>query len=147
MTIRRHRHYRMRCVLGVAAFVGLVAVPSSAGARPSAFKPAFAVSSAGSAFLTLSLTGSGFGPPGSRSFVRVLGVAGGGIVSLRLPSTAPDVVVWSDEHVVVNVPPDLRSARIGVETSSGRTTQVPADRYDFESFDTSEVLGTHSGPN
>ena len=116
MTIRRHRQYRMRCVLGVAAFVGLVAVPSSAGARPSAFKPAFAVSHAGSTFLTLSLTGSGFGPPGSLSFVRVLGVASGSIVSLRLPSTDPDVVAWSDEHVVVNVRPDLGSVRIGVET-------------------------------
>src|SRR5262245_8852211 len=88
-----------RCMLGVVTLVGLVAAPSSVAARPSAFTPAFAVSHVGSTFLTLSLTGSGFGQPGSGSFLRVTGVTGGTIVSLALPSTDPNVVIWSDEHM------------------------------------------------
>ncbi len=136
-----------RCMLAVVTLVGLVAAPSSATARPSVFTPAFAVSHAGSTFLTLSLTGTGFGRPGGGSFVRVVGVAGGTIVSLPLPSTDPNVVIWSDEHVVVNVRQDLSAARIGVETPSGTSSQVRADHYDFEAFDTSAALGIHTGPN
>ena len=147
MAIRRNRLCHARCLLGVVTLAGLVVAPPSATARPSAFKPAFVVSHAGSTFLALSLTGTGFGQPGGDSFVRVIGLAGGAIVSLRLPSTEPDVVVWSDEHVVVKAQPDLSGVRIGVETPSGKTSLVPADRYDFEMFDTSAVLGAHTAPN
>src|SRR5262245_6081428 len=107
MPVGRNGLHHARCMLGVVTLAGLVAAPSGVAARPSAFRPAFAVSHAGSAFLTLSLTGTGFGRAGEGSFVRILGVAGGTIVSLALPSTDPNVVLWSDEHVVVNVQPDL----------------------------------------
>jgi streptogramin lyase len=134
-------------VAAVVALVGIFISPASGLARPKAFKPAFAISHAGSSFLTLSLTGSGFGAPDSASQVRVVGIAGGTTVVLLVPSGDPSVIEWSDEHVVVNVRPDLTRAHIGVQTSTGSSSLIPADHYDFQTFDTSAALGVNTAPS
>jgi streptogramin lyase len=138
---------RSTLVASAVALATALGSPARALVRPKGFKPAFAISHAGSPFLTLSLTGSGFGPPGGGSQVRVVGVAGGTTVVLLVPSGDSSVIEWSDEHVVVNVRPDLLRARIGVQTPSGTTSLIPADHYDFQTFDTLVPLGEHTGPH
>jgi streptogramin lyase len=140
-------HDRSRHLLAALTLAVLVVTPAPARARLKAFRPAFAVSHAGSTFLAVSLTGTGFGAPGAGSFVLVRGVAGTTFVSLLVPSQDPSVVVWDDEYVVVKVQPDLLRVHVGVQTPDRRSALVPADHYDFASFDTSVALGQHTAPH
>jgi streptogramin lyase len=133
--------------VSILLLVASAIVPSHVLARPQAFKPAFAIQRAGSAFLALSLTGSGFGAPSATSFVQVRATSIAGAAWLVVPSTDPSIVLWSDQHVVVKVPPDLSRARIAVQTEEGRSSWARATYYDFQSFDTSSALGSQAAPH
>lgn len=137
-------HHLRRSLVALAVAGALAPQPGEA--RPKAFKPALAVSNAGSTFLALSVTGSEFGAPAPGSFVDVSGVAGTQLVSLSIPSTDANVVAWRDEQVVVKAQPDLTRVRMRVRTPSGQTSMVRADHYAFDWFDTSAALGVNVGP-
>ena len=106
------------CVIVLGPLLKLLS-PGAAWGAPSVVSPALAVSKEGSAFLTLSLTGSGFGAPGPNSSAIISGKVGGRNTTLpAVLSTNTSVVVWSNVHVVVNVRPDLTNAKIKVKTPS-----------------------------
>ena len=127
--------------------VGGLALAPVVEARPKLQTPALAVTHPGSTFLALSLTGSGLGTPASGSYVEAQGYVGGVLTVQPVDALSPDIVVWTDVHVVAKLPPDMTRVRARVVTPGGRSARVRADYYQYDWFDTSAaVAGNPTDP-
>src|SRR5439155_355519 len=104
--------------------VGGLALAPRVEARPKLQTPALAVTHPGSTFLALSLTGSGLGTPASGSYVEAQGYVGGVLTVQPVDALSPDIVVWTDVHVVAKLPPDMTRVRARVVTPGGRSGRV-----------------------
>ena len=125
---------------------GILTTAPDLEARPKLQTPALAVTHAGSTFIALSLTGSGFGMPGAGSYIEVRGWVGSVPTVQLVDAMDPDAVVWNDVHVVAKIRPDLSRLRARVVAAGVRTARVRADFYAYDWFDTSAALGSVANP-
>src|SRR5262249_12364951 len=126
-------------VFGGAISAGL-ASPPAARAQPSPTYPALAVSG-DPGFTAVSITGKGFGPPGSRA---KLIVQNGKSAAYTIASTAPGssahpkncILFWDSDGrwISFKVPAAAREVRVKVTTAAGLTSSeyIRAQYYEFD---------------
>lgn len=130
-----------RSSLPLVTLIGLLAL-GVAHATPTAYQPALAVTDP--TLNVISVTGVGFGVPRAGSAVNLAGEAGTAVV----PSTARDVLFWTEGQIVVKVPPTAYPTTVAVTVDGTTTAAAPIEYYVHDWFETDIPLdpGANGSP-
>lgn len=91
----------------------------------------------------LTIEGRGFGTPGPDARLIVRFQDGGRLV---VPSSAPAIVAWEDERIVIAIDDASRSGSLRVQTAEGLSQPARLEVYAYDWFDIPPTPGTNAVP-
>lgn len=66
--------------------------------------------------------------------------------TFTIPSTAPEILHWSDHRIQVQLPDDMPSGKLVVSNLGGRSAAVKLEIYRYDWFDIPDTPGTNASP-